>query len=234
MNNMENPELQTMETGQVNAEKIKLTNKILAKLFLWGMVAFSSIAVPEKSMGEDADNTISETVSFENRFKNDGLLAAEREKGKPVVVITLKDNIDSNFAGDNGPVKTRQSLLTDQLVRDFLVGGKIRVVERDSTILNNIIDEVKLGETGLIKMGEETKLGKWLPADYYVVSSITNNGDLMVVKNEIVDMSNGSSSIVSVESSDKQLSDITIRELTKKTEAVIEQIQLNQKNGQER
>jgi hypothetical protein len=227
MKNMENPELQTAETNLINKEKLALTNKVLAKLFLWGLVTFSSFVVPEKSLAVDLDNTSSEVVSFENRFKNDGLLAVEREGGKPVVVITSKNNIDSNFSTNNSLERTENNLYINQMTVDLLAGGKIRITERDSNILNEIVEEVEFGDTGLVKEGEEAKLGNWLPADYYVVSSVTNSGVLVVIENQIINMKDGSSITVQVESVDKQPSDQVIHELTQKTEKAIEEIQLN-------
>lgn len=218
------------------SERIKVTNKVLQKLALWGMVAlgpFSATEVAAQNQGVDSSlpNVVEKVTSFENKFKNDGLIEVERRHEKPVIVFTTKENIDANYSEKENPIVSRRSFLSEELTHDFVNGGQFVVVERDSAVLNAIFNEARLGAEGLVKPGEEVKLGNWLSADYYVVSSVEHGEKVLTLKNEIIDMKDGSSVTVSVETKDEH-SESSIQELVKKTEKAIEKEHASKNNGQ--
>lgn len=217
-------------------EKFKLTGKVLQRLVLWGLITFNPVVAIEanaQNTNTEKQTTIEEVHSFENRLKNEGLLELKEKHKKPVVVVTTRENIDANYSEQSGFIKTKRSLISEELAIDFTNNEKITVVERGSDVIKAIIDEVRAGDEGLVKQGEGVKLGNWTSADYYVVSSVENVGDKHIIKNEIVDMKDGSSILVTVESSDIH-SESVVSELAKKTEEAIEQHELSKKNGQEK
>ena len=221
-------------------EKIRLSNKILAKLLVWGVIACNPLQAAETNAHtHEIDNgqTIEQgenekAISLESRFKEAGLLSLEQNHPKPVIVITTKESLDANYSEDSGILKTQRSFLSEQLVLDLFKGETVDIVERGSDALGAILKEAKLGEEGLVKDKERVKLGYWQSADYYVVPSIEKKGEAFVYINEIINMKDGSSISVQTESPNEH-SETSVAELSKKTEEAIQSIE-SQKHGSEK
>lgn len=236
MESLSNFSEEKTEPRLFNPDKIRQTNRILARLALWGLVTFGSLSGPalaeqgidmseqpvaENTNGHETLTEAQKAASFENRFRNNGLLAENKEHSKPVVVITTRENIQRNFSPADGVIKTDQSLLMEELTVSLMAGHQLTVVERDSSVLEEIVREVKFGSTGLVEPGEEAKLGSWTPADYYVLSAAESHGGQTILENEIIDLKSGSSVTVSAVSSESDNLETAISELTTKTEAAI-------------
>jgi hypothetical protein len=232
------------EQESVVPEKIKHTNTILAKLALWGIIATNPLVATEaKTHDLDHKDEVSmvqvvkedpseKVLAFENRFKESGLISMEVKHEKPVVVVVSKQSIEENYSGRNGFIRTTDDYLSQTLILNFVNQG-VDVVERGTGATNAIIKEAALGETGLIEWGQQVKLGNWSSADYYIVSSVERaegQGDSFLVKNEVINMRDGTSTVVYVESASEH-SDESIADLAQKTKSIIEEIE-SQKNGQ--
>ncbi len=224
-----------VESGEKkpNREVLKVTKRVLQQLALWGVVTFNPLSTVDASAQDinNKDVAVSEKVlSFENRFKKEGLLELKVEKHKiPVVVVTTRKNIEANYSERGGFVKTHKTFTSEDLMVNFVNNEKILVVERSSDFVQSVINEAKLSEEGLVRPENGIKFGHWTPADYYVVSSTEKIGDHYVITNEIIDMVDGSTISVAVESADEN-SEVAISELAKKTEKAIEQHEANKKN----
>jgi len=231
------PMTQTEQEPGILPEKIKRTNTVLAKLALWGVIAFNPLQATENKTPEldNRDDVSIEQISkedaskkvraFENRFKESGLISMEEQHEKPVVVVMSKKNIENNYSEAQGFIKTEDDFLTESLILNF-VNDDVDVVERGTSGINAILKEAKLGEEGLVEPGQVVKLGNWSSADYYVVSSVKNNeSGSFVLKNEIINMKDGSISEVEVESSTNH-SDEDIARLAEKTRSVIQKAEL--------
>lgn len=232
------------EQEPVVPEKVKHTNTVLAKLALWGIIAANPLVATEtKAHDFDQENGVSavhvvkedpseKVLAFENRFKESGLISMEVKHEKPVVVVVSKESIEENYSGKNGYIKTKDDYLSQTLILNFVNQG-LDVVERGTGATNAIIKEAALGETGLIEQGQEVKLGNWSSADYYIVSSVektVGQSGAVVLKNEIINMKDGTSTVVSVDSQG-EYSDQSMVDLAQKTKDIIEDIE-SQKNEQ--
>lgn len=219
-------------------KKMALTNKVMTRLVLWGLIAFNPLGTEEaKGQNINTDNvdtpiTMSSKVnSFENQFKDSGLLSPEKNEGNPVIVVTTKEDIEARYSDISGSENHRSSL-SEELKIDFFEGG-FRVVDRDTSSIKAIFDEVSLGDSGLVNPGEEAKLGNWSRSDYYVVNSVEDDHGIYTLKNEVLNMKNGESVSVFVETEDQNSEEVR-RELFEKTKRIIEDDNLNKKDGQEK
>lgn len=218
-------------------EKVKRTNTILAKLALWGVIAFNPLQAtetrtPEMDNKEDIsieqiskEDGAKKVRAFENRFKESGLISQEEQHERPVVVVMSKKNIENNYSEAQGYISTEDDLLSDSLTLNFVNNG-VDVVNRSSSGINAILKEAKLGAEGLIEPSQVVKLGNWSAADYYVVSSVEEKGNnSSVLKNEVINMKDGSISVVEVESSVNN-TDVDIALLAEKTKKLIQKTEL--------
>lgn len=216
-------------------EKLELTSKVLKRLALWGLITFSpeiATEVRAENVNINNQNIVSEALSYENSLKQEGLLSMEEKRDKPVIAFMSKDDINGIKPNDSDEYKFSE-ILSEKVSFPFVNGEGFNVVERGEYNLRTIVKEHKLVEEGLIAEGQQTKLGNWISADYYVVSSVEKINDKYVLKNEIIDMEDGNNVFVSVKS-DKEYSESSINELAQKTEKAIEKIKLNKQNEQEK
>ena len=220
-----------LETNQNNAEQIsplERTNTVLQKLFTWGLIAFNSLSALETQSGEIPNEALSEAKSqptqtarqameVERRFVESGLIETEPNHPKPVVAITTKESIFNAFTFQSANGHDGRSPLSEAMM--------VSLVEDD-----------KLGASGLIDPDDQVKLGQWRSADFYIVTSgrishnenetaseVTVSEEVTVFENEIIDMKTGQSVKITVEAPSED-SDTTVQELAKMTEDYIKNI----------
>ena len=98
-------------------EVIKVTRKVIQQLVLWGFVAFNPLSTMDaKAQGINTKDyaTSEKAISFENSFKNEGLLSLRQERhDKPTVVVTTRSNIEAHYSEQGGLIKTDKSLASE-------------------------------------------------------------------------------------------------------------------------
>ncbi len=247
MKSIDTYEISTEKLPPTN-EKIKLSNKVLARLVLWGLVTFNPFTSAELSAQsleqenltkvEDTLKTpvlteAQKTILIEKKLEKAGLLEIEKRHERPVIVLTTRETINNNYSDESGQIKTSYSHASESITVNLIKNGKIDIVDRSGTFIKAVLDEARLGENGLITPEAVVKLGHWKSSDYYVVLSTTQKDKMFVYESEIIDMKSGNSVVVSVEATE-QTSEQALSELTQKTEKVIEDNWINNKNGKEK
>jgi len=199
------------------------TLEVLRWLILCGLITSPSFA---KSLDSDIQDTNLSTPSetdldiptkteanalfLENSLKEQGLFERTEKHIKPVIVLATENSINTKFSGENENID--EQILIEEELESIIKDGKILVAERDPNVLKQIIKEVRFEATGLVKENERVKLGKWVPADYYVLFASLEDGSL---KNQIIDMKDGKSYFVYAES---------MNDLIEKTKKAVEEL----------
>ena len=217
-----------------NAEKFELNSKVLRQLVLWGFLAFNPMdAIAQNhdinlnSSNETSDivNRSSEVsnkaIAIEKRLTNEGMINIENKSDKPVVFVTTRDEIESIFLKTGTPTFNKEHELSEIIEAGLLGSGESRLAERSSNFIDYINTEKKLVDSGEIEK-DVVSFGNITPINYYVVSSI--EGKILV--NEIIKMSDGSSTMVSIESNDNDIKN-SAKALSMKTIETIQKLESN-------
>ncbi len=231
-----------VETRERLINKIALSNSIIKRLVLWGAFTMGAIGAGNVSAEEGAlDNiavaaksgdveelkrtiTIAEkALGFEKKLEDSGLLEVVSEHEKPVYAVLSRDVIEDN---DPRAQTSQESLMNaeDVTTRLFKTEKDVTFVDRNMYTLKAILQEYKLEASGLASSEGRNEFGHFHKADFYVVSSKEVKDGSFILKNEIIDMKDGKSEVVTVEGQ-KGEEEKSLDELVGKTHEMM------QKNG---
>ncbi|NPU85660.1 MAG: hypothetical protein HPY65_14385 [Syntrophaceae bacterium] len=98
--------------------------------------------------------------------------------GKPRVVVYDLDTTER--------LRVASLIVTEALREEFHRSGRFTIVNRQD--LKRAMDEMKLGESGLLEEGKALRLGKWLAANQSVSGRLAPLGNLLVLQARRTDL----------------------------------------------
>lgn len=102
----------------------------------------------------------------------------ERDAGKPRVVVYDLDTADRlHVAG---------LIITEALREEFHRSGRYTIVNRQD--LQRAIEEMKLGQSGLLEEGKALQLGKWLAASQSISGRLSPLGSILILQARRTDL----------------------------------------------
>lgn len=147
-----------------------------SKLILLAVIIFILVIFPNNSFPQDSLD-----VALEKLTEQINNYMVEKEKTK-IAIIPFSD-LQKNETTVLG------SYIAEELTTNLFITGKFKIVER--SLLKQVLDELKLGQTGVVNPSSAKELGKMAGVDAIVAGTITDLGSYVAINCRLIETESG-------------------------------------------